>query len=135
VILLATYNTVMTPFMLAFTPWMFQDMFLRSIHLVIDFLFLTDVVVNFRFTYIDSYTEEEVFEPKKIAINYISSGRFFIDLLAGLPLDLIWEYAFDKADNSLSLLRLLKLARILRIGKLIGYLNARKDIKLTIKFI
>jgi hypothetical protein len=58
------------------------------INSIIDFVFLMDIFVNFRTSYINPRTGDEVFEPKKIAKNYVK-GRFWIDSLATVPFDLL----------------------------------------------
>lgn len=56
---------------------------------IVDIIFIVDIIVNFRTTYINVKTDTEVTEPSKIAINYVFYGRFFIDLLAVLPFELM----------------------------------------------
>lgn len=50
-----------------------------------DSLFVIDIIINFR-TSVVLFSGEEISNPKVIAKTYVSSGRFFIDLLAVLPL-------------------------------------------------
>jgi len=52
-----------------------------------------DIIINFRLVYRDSKTDDEIYDWKKIAIRYIFFGRFFIDFLASLPVE-IFELAF-----------------------------------------
>jgi hypothetical protein len=54
--------------------------------LIIDLLFFIDILFNFRTTYTDSSTGDEIGNPKKIAKHYVL-GRFWIDLLSSIPLD------------------------------------------------
>ena len=56
-------------------------------------------------------------DRKKIAKKYMKSGQFFIDLIASIPMDLI-IIIFEVSDF-LSLIKLFKLVRILRISKII----------------
>jgi hypothetical protein len=55
----------------------------------IDVLFLIDIMLNFRTTYIDTNTGNEISNLKKIARQYIYSGKFFVDLLASIPFDTV----------------------------------------------
>jgi len=54
----------------------------------IDIAFAFDIVINFRSVYYDPRTESLVTNGKRIASRYLS-GRFWIDLLASLPLEMI----------------------------------------------
>ena len=61
-----------------------------DVHLSITFdyfvlaFFLIDILVNLRTTYIN-LDKEEIINCKKIALNYIKSINFAIDLLSALP--------------------------------------------------
>ena len=50
-------------------------------------MFIIDIVINFRTTYI-SENEEVVSQPSKIAVHYFR-GWFIIDLVAAIPFDLL----------------------------------------------
>ena len=91
---------------------------------LIDVCFAADIVFNFRTTFINSKTGFEVVEGKKVAWNYISSGRFFVDLMASIPFDLFFS-AFTSSGDSMTfkLLGLLKLVRLLRLGRIIRYMK------------
>lgn len=56
------------------------------IDLIVDLMFIADILINFRTTYLHS--GEVVMDPQKIAINYIK-GWFIIDCVAALPFDLL----------------------------------------------
>ena len=53
----------------------------------IDGLFLVDMVLNFRTSYMDLKSELLMTNWKKIAFNYVFRGRFWLDLAASLPFD------------------------------------------------
>ena len=53
---------------------------------MIDLVFLGDIIVNFRTTFYDIETGDEVFDAKRIGKQYLK-GRFTIDLLSTLPFD------------------------------------------------
>lgn len=88
VILLAIYNSFTIPLQLAFNPAALSSPFLLSFDTVVDLLFMLDVFVNFRTTYISQTTGNEVYNPKMIAKEYFKSGRLVIDVLSSLPLDI-----------------------------------------------
>ena len=65
----------------------------------IDFMFLLDIIINFRTTFYDLESGDEEFDPYKIAIVYLK-GRFTIDLLSTVPFDVIAS-AFTDSDSPL----------------------------------
>lgn len=102
---------------------------------LVNLIFIIDVVINFRTTFIHKLTGEEIIEPKKIAVEYIKT-RFFIDLVASIPFDKIAE-VFVPAGNAstLNLITLLKLVRVLRLGRLISVMKVKDDIKLSLRLL
>ena len=72
----------------------FSDFLIRTLlsdkfvicDMVVDFLFMVDILVNFRTTYL--YNGELIVKPGKIAINYLR-GWFLIDFVSAVPFDLI----------------------------------------------
>jgi hypothetical protein len=66
-----------------------KETFFSATNWIIDFFFFLDILVNFRTTFIDQKTGDEVFNGKKIARNYIKS-RFWIDFLATIPFDKVF---------------------------------------------
>lgn len=57
---------------------------------IIDFCFLTDIVLTFFSSYSDSVTNDEVTNLRKIAVNYLK-GWFFFDVASLIPLDYMVE--------------------------------------------
>lgn len=55
---------------------------------LIDFVFLLDIVVNFRTTFYDSETGDEVYDVKRTSRMYLR-GRFTVDLLSTIPFDTV----------------------------------------------
>ena len=53
----------------------------------VDIMFIIDIVINFRTTYI-SENEEVISQPSKIAVHYFR-GWFIIDLVAAISFDLL----------------------------------------------
>lgn len=106
------------------------------INSVTDFLFFLDVLINFRTTYIEDKTTDEIFDPKRIAIQYLK-GRFWIDIIASVPFDYVVQ-PFLRGDNNRTVLQMLgviKLARILRLSRLISFMNLKDDVKMSLKLI
>lgn len=86
VMTLAVWNCFSLPFSVAFKPPIMESTFFTILNACVDFCFLLDVLVNFRTTYFDSRTGDEVFDTKMIAKNYLKS-RFWIDFIATIPVD------------------------------------------------
>jgi hypothetical protein len=115
-------------------PDMSNNQYIWTINIVIDFIFFLDIVLNFRTTYFSRKTGDEIHDPRKITRNYVFGGKFLIDLLASIPIDIIVDMLMGGA-SSLQLFGLLKLTRILRLGRIIAYMRTKDDIKMTFKLI
>ena len=114
VIVLAIWNAIYIPFSIAFEPAVASNPVSVGFNFLIDFLFLIDIIVNFRTTFIDK-EGIEVYDPRKIAKRYILGGRFWIDFFSTIPLDAM----SGGSVKPLQVLRLLKLARLSRLSKII----------------
>lgn len=130
VVLLAVWNCFYVPFMVAFWPEMRSEA-LHSLDILIDVVYIADIVVYSRSTYIDMLTGEEVLKASQIFKHYFYSGKFAIDLISALPVDVIsWQL---QDYEELQLLTVFKIARVLRIGKVLMFLRTNKSVKLKIK--
>ncbi|XP_065200831.1 potassium voltage-gated channel subfamily H member 8 isoform X3 [Planococcus citri] len=118
-ILIATfYVAIVVPYNASFVnvdkPSMVSDV-------VVEALFIVDIILNFRTTYV-SKKGEVVSNPRSIAINYVKSW-FVVDLFAALPFDLLYAtdlydlYSGD--DPGSGQIHLLKLTRLLRLARLL----------------
>lgn len=78
----------------------------------------------------------EVTDSKLIAIQYFKS-RFWIDFFASMPFDYLLFVlpASDTNSVSLKLFSLLKLVRVLRLGRLIAHMNIKNELKTSLKLI
>ena len=93
---LATFNCFTIPYNVAYDTQ--QSTILNVINAIIDTLFFIDILINFRTTYIDIKSGEEVtkvlsyffsqMQPSKIARKYLGE-RFWVDVLATIPFDII----------------------------------------------
>ncbi len=64
-----------------------------------DIMFIVDILINFRTTYVNA-NEEVVSHPAKIAVHYFK-GWFFIDMVAAIPFDLL---IFEGGSEEVSLI-------------------------------
>ncbi|XP_038076431.1 potassium voltage-gated channel subfamily H member 6-like isoform X2 [Patiria miniata] len=84
---------------------------LTVIDLMVDVMFIIDILINFRTTYVNK-NDEVVSNPGKIAVHYFK-GWFLIDVVAAIPFDLLLFGGNDQ--QSTTLIGLLKTARLLRL--------------------
>lgn len=79
-----------------------------------------DVVLTFRTSYYNSEFEEIV-SQKLIALNYIRSPTFILDILSAFPFDFV--LVEDSNSSFVGLFKFIKIVRLLRIGKLMKLIN------------
>lgn len=60
---------------------------LEVVDLIVDIMFIVDIIINFRTTYVND-NDEVVSHPGKIAVHYFR-GWFIIDVVAAIPFDLL----------------------------------------------
>jgi len=60
---------------------------MKTINSMIDLVFILDIILNFRTTYIDLMSGEEILDPFLLAKKYLESMQFYIDVLSSVPLD------------------------------------------------
>ena len=96
-------------------------------------IFLADIIIRFRTTYIHPITGEEVIDSDLIASRYLESTNFTIDLLSTIPLNDFFSYATGGDILILQLLGILKLIRVLKINGVIMNLNMSPEIKALLK--
>ena len=99
-------------------------------------MFAIDIVISFRSSYLDAYTGDEVLNERKIFKNYLF-GRFFADFLSTVPFEIIveWLPVHVGAVEHWKIVSCLKLFRILRLGRLIDYINSSQDFKMILRLI
>ncbi|KAH0627732.1 hypothetical protein JD844_003873 [Phrynosoma platyrhinos] len=97
ILLLVIYTAIFTPYSAAFLLNDKDEPARRScgyscsplnvVDLIVDIMFIIDILINFRTTYVNA-NEEVVSHPAKIAIHYFK-GWFLIDMVAAIPFDLL----------------------------------------------
>ena len=135
VIALALWNCLYIPFEVAFKPE--KTPVIAISDRIIDVLFFVDIVVNFMTSYVHPRTQLDVTEPKRIIKNYIVGGRFWIDLLASIPFDLL--IVAEEPDPNVpveedgipisTVTGLLKMVRLLRLGRIISKFRMKSGFK------
>jgi heme/copper-type cytochrome/quinol oxidase subunit 4 len=133
IILLAIYNSFEIPFTVAFPGTDLDNKYMKYAGNIIDVLFFVDIIVNFRTSIFNPKTGEEVTNWHSLAMSYLK-GRFLIDFLATLPFDTVGGLFIPKRQSTLlNIFALLKLVRVLRLGRIITFLNLKSDIKMSFK--
>jgi len=98
IIILSIYNAFTIPLDLSFQPAFFKNDFLQIFDSTVDLIFIVDICLMFRTTYIDAHLGIEIVDPIEIARKYVS-GRFAIDLLSTIPLNAIFHATVLAEDN------------------------------------
>jgi hypothetical protein len=135
IIILSVYNAIVLPLQFSLPTSFADHLFFIIGDQIIDILFILDIIINFRTIYIDPKSEEVISDSKKIAINYLQ-GRLIIDLLASFPFEIVagW-FSSDESNTNFSLLALLKLTRMLRLGRMISYFQINQNFKFGMKML
>lgn len=129
VISLAIYTSIVTPFFIAFDPDFGDHVIFTFNDWMVNIIFIFDIGVNFRTTYINTKTGNEIYNSKRIAKKYVLGGKFWIDLISSIPFDNIEIEAL----SALGALGMLKLIRTARISKIIQHLNLKNITKTYLK--
>ncbi|XP_021068740.1 potassium voltage-gated channel subfamily H member 6 isoform X2 [Mus pahari] len=126
ILLLVIYTAVFTPYSAAFLL-SDQDESQRGtcgytcspltvVDLIVDIMFVVDIVINFRTTYVNT-NDEVVSHPRRIAIHYFK-GWFLIDMVAAIPFDLlIFRTGSDETTTLIGLLKTARLLRLVRVAR------------------
>jgi len=101
IILLVVWNCISIPFNVAFSANVSWDdsTLITIVERAIDICFFADIIINFRTTFVNSKTRTEIIDSKGIAINYVVYGRFFVDLAASIPFELLYS-SFSSSDSA-----------------------------------
>ncbi|XP_075033462.1 voltage-gated inwardly rectifying potassium channel KCNH6 isoform X1 [Mixophyes fleayi] len=126
ILLLVIYTAIFTPYSAAFLlndqeeerSWEcgYSCNPLDIVDLIVDIMFIVDIVINFRTTYVNT-NDEVVSHPAKIAIHYFK-GWFLIDMVAAIPFDLlIYRTGSDETTTLIGLLKTARLLRLVRVAR------------------
>nr|XP_019588604.1 PREDICTED: potassium voltage-gated channel subfamily H member 6 isoform X2 [Rhinolophus sinicus] len=126
ILLLVIYTAVFTPYSAAFLlsdqdesqrgHCSYTCSPLTMVDLVVDIMFVVDIVINFRTTYVNT-NDEVVSHPRRIAVHYFK-GWFLIDVVAAIPFDLlIFRTGSDETTTLIGLLKTARLLRLVRVAR------------------
>ncbi|VDD81701.1 unnamed protein product [Mesocestoides corti] len=114
IVLCTFYFAVMVPYNAAFQRDT-NERSLRTLDMIIEVLFIVDILLNFRTTYV-SKSGQVVHQSRAVALNYIR-GWLLLDLIAAVPFDVIWTIQSPESPVA-NWMHLMKLARLLRLARL-----------------
>ncbi|XP_027943340.1 potassium voltage-gated channel subfamily H member 6 isoform X1 [Eumetopias jubatus] len=126
ILLLVIYTAVFTPYSAAFllsdqdesqrVDCGYTCSPLTVVDLIVDIMFIVDIVINFRTTYVNT-NDEVVSHPRRIAVHYFK-GWFLIDMVAAIPFDLlIFRTGSDETTTLIGLLKTARLLRLVRVAR------------------
>ncbi|KAF6298766.1 potassium voltage-gated channel subfamily H member 6 [Rhinolophus ferrumequinum] len=126
ILLLVIYTAVFTPYSAAFLlsdqdesqrgDCSYTCSPLTMVDLIVDIMFVVDIVINFRTTYVNT-NDEVVSHPRRIAVHYFK-GWFLIDVVAAIPFDLlIFRTGSDETTTLIGLLKTARLLRLVRVAR------------------
>ena len=110
IILVAVYSVAFIPMRIAVYKTVL-DPFYAPLDVITFLLYVADLFINLRTTFLDSFGEE-IKEPKRVMSEYFYSANFFIDAISLL------NYPFS-THPMLNMVGILKVNRVLRISTLI----------------
>ncbi|XP_072105771.1 potassium voltage-gated channel subfamily H member 6a isoform X5 [Mobula birostris] len=141
ILLLVIYTAIFTPYSAAFLlndqeeekRWEcgYSCNPLAIVDLIVDIMFIIDIIINFRTTYVNE-NDEVVSHPAKIAIHYFK-GWFLIDIVAAIPFDLL--IFRSGSDETTTLIGLLKTARLLRLVRVARKLDRYSEYGAAVLFL
>ena len=125
VILLAMYNSVTIPMAIFYAdqgPSFIQSETIAICDALVDFIFLIDIIITFRTTYLNTDLGCEETNTHKIAKSYLH-GSFLIDFASSVPFASLVPPGLEQFKSVLNLLGLLKLLRIQRLSAAVSSSN------------
>ncbi|XP_068437370.1 potassium voltage-gated channel subfamily H member 2 [Clinocottus analis] len=140
ILLLVIYTAILTPYSAAFLLNDQEEVALQScgyscsplnvVDLIVDIMFIIDILINFRTTYVNT-NDEVVSHPVRIAVHYFK-GWFLIDMVAAIPFDLL---IYRSGEETTTLIGLLKTARLLRLVRVARKLDRYSEYGAAVLFL
>ncbi|XP_048020271.1 potassium voltage-gated channel subfamily H member 2a isoform X1 [Megalobrama amblycephala] len=140
ILLLVIYTAIFTPYSASFLLSDEEEAAMQRcgyscsplnvVDLIVDIMFVVDIVINFRTTYVNS-NDEVVSQPGRIAVHYFK-GWFLIDMVAAIPFDLL---IYRSGEETTTLIGLLKTARLLRLVRVARKLDRYSEYGAAVLFL
>ncbi|XP_034468897.1 potassium voltage-gated channel subfamily H member 2-like [Hippoglossus hippoglossus] len=149
ILLLVIYTAIFTPYSATFLLSDQEEAAMQTcgyscsplnvVDLVVDIMFIVDIIINFRTTYVNS-NDEVVSQSSRIAVYYFK-GWFLIDMVAAIPFDLLIYRSGEEAvrgggeGETTTLIGLLKTARLLRLVRVARKLDRYSEYGAAVLFL
>uniref|UniRef100_A0AAZ3PS02 Voltage-gated inwardly rectifying potassium channel KCNH2 n=1 Tax=Oncorhynchus tshawytscha TaxID=74940 RepID=A0AAZ3PS02_ONCTS len=140
ILLLVIYTAIFTPYTAAFLlsdqegaamqTCGYSCSPLNVVDLIVDIMFIVDIIINFRTTYVNN-NDEVVSQSQRIAVHYFK-GWFLIDMVAAIPFDLL---IYRSGEETTTLIGLLKTARLLRLVRVARKLDRYSEYGAAVLFL
>ncbi|KAG7488697.1 hypothetical protein MATL_G00036460 [Megalops atlanticus] len=140
ILLLVIYTAILTPYSAAFLLNEHDNTIIQNciyscsplnvVDLIVDIMFVIDILINFRTTYVNA-NDEVVSHPLRIAVHYFK-GWFLIDMVAAIPFDLL---IYRNGEETTTLIGLLKTARLLRLVRVARKLDRYSEYGAAVLFL
>ncbi|XP_078369353.1 LOW QUALITY PROTEIN: voltage-gated inwardly rectifying potassium channel KCNH6-like [Oculina patagonica] len=85
-------------------------------NLWVDSMFIVDIIINFRTTFVKVNSDEVISNPKQIALHY-SKSWFVVDFVAAIPFEFMITPQVDSATTLFGLLKTARLLRLVRVAR------------------
>ena len=126
IIVVAIYSVAFIPMRIAVYPTVLDPVY-GPLDIFSFILYVADLFINLRTTYLDPYGEE-IKDPKKVMAHYVKSPGFYIDLISLL------NYPYS-VHPVLNMVGIMKVNRVLRISTLITQSNMEKGPKILMQML
>ncbi|KAM4623663.1 voltage-gated inwardly rectifying potassium channel KCNH2-like [Polymixia lowei] len=149
ILLLVIYTAIFTPYSATFLLSDQEEAAMQScgyscsplnvVDLIVDIMFIVDIIINFRTTYVNS-NDEVVSQSARIAVHYFK-GWFLIDMVAAIPFDLLIYRSGEEVvrgggeGETTTLIGLLKTARLLRLVRVARKLDRYSEYGAAVLFL
>uniref|UniRef100_A0A674C513 Voltage-gated inwardly rectifying potassium channel KCNH2 n=1 Tax=Salmo trutta TaxID=8032 RepID=A0A674C513_SALTR len=140
ILLLVIYTAIFTPYSAAFLLSDQEGAAMQNcgyscsplnvVDLIVDVMFIIDIIINFRTTYVNN-NDEVVSQSQRIAVHYFK-GWFLIDMVAAIPFDLL---IYRSGEETTTLIGLLKTARLLRLVRVARKLDRYSEYGAAVLFL
>ncbi|XP_028448940.1 potassium voltage-gated channel subfamily H member 6 [Perca flavescens] len=141
ILLLVIYTAIFTPYSATFLLSDQEEAAMQTcgyscsplnvVDLIVDIMFIVDIIINFRTTYVNS-NDEVVSMSSRIAVHYFK-GWFLIDMVAAIPFDLLIYRSGEEVTTTL--IGLLKTARLLRLVRVARKLDRYSEYGAAVLFL
>ncbi|XP_029930433.1 potassium voltage-gated channel subfamily H member 7-like [Myripristis murdjan] len=149
ILLLVIYTAIFTPYSATFLLSDQEEAAMQTcgyscsplnvVDLIVDIMFIVDIIINFRTTYVNS-NDEVVSQSARIAVHYFK-GWFLIDMVAAIPFDLLIYRSGEEVvrgggeGETTTLIGLLKTARLLRLVRVARKLDRYSEYGAAVLFL